>query len=479
MLYVKIENPVKNPISSQFWTIWGTSTKRESKNYNKRIIGQFGSGGNHSIGLCLRQQINPIIFNEKEKLEFFTQPLKLNSLNGTETQLQVGVIHSGKDKDGKSIRKKDILNHTLSFGSMDWTDISFALREFISNAIDACYMQDLDHTNVSIEIVNENQVRAKDNTIRVFIPLTEEVQNFYNNIGSWFLHFSNPELLDKNIFEHRNKNLVQDNKGAMIYRRGVLVCEVNSKEECIYDYNVEEIEMNESRSVDSWNAMRKACSCIYDCESPKTIGKLLSTFAKDGKYWEHTFPSYYWSQPSETAKTVWINAWQNYFGDDSVIASELTAKLCENKGYKSVFVPENYYAFLKKTGITSDSDVLTSDEMSGKKMTDPSEDFVYTTKFVWEKLQQLNLTNNREMPDIKGFDVNQTDNTITFGFWKNDTVAYNNIMRNGRNEMLLHTVIEELTHHITKAMDGSRDFQNYLIKVIADTLFKDFISKEV
>jgi hypothetical protein len=40
--------------------------------------------------------------------------------------------------------------------------------------------------------------------------------------------------------------------------------------------------------------------------------------------------------------------------------------------------------------------------------------------------------------------------------------------------MLLHTVIEELTHHITKANDGSRDFQNYLIKVIAKTVFKDF-----
>ena len=63
MLYLKIENPVNNPISSEFWTIWGSSTKREVKDEDKRIIGQFGSGGNHAVALCLRQGINPVIFN--------------------------------------------------------------------------------------------------------------------------------------------------------------------------------------------------------------------------------------------------------------------------------------------------------------------------------------------------------------------------------------------------------------------------------
>ena len=78
------------------------------------------------------------------------------------------------------------------------------------------------------------------------------------------------------------------------------------------------------------------------------------------------------------------------------------------------------------------------------------------------------------MPSIKGFNAVQSNNTVLFGFWEKDTVAYNNMMDKGLNEMLLHTVIEELTHHITKANDGSRDFQNYLIKVIAQTLFSDF-----
>ena len=475
MLYLKIENPVNNTISSEFWTIWGSSTKREVKDEDKRIIGQFGSGGNHAVALCLRQGINPVIFNENQKLEFFTQPIQLNSLTGTNTQHQVGVNFSGKDNKGKVIKKREILNHTLSFGSMDWTDISFSLREFISNAIDACYIQGLDHSGVTIEIVQENQIRAKSGTVRVFLPLTPAVQGFFNQIGSWFLHFSNPELLEKNVFPRRFKNLSNNKNGSMIYRRGVLVCETSAEEEGLFDYNVDDINMNESRSVDTWVAASKVGDCIAYHASKSEIIKLISSFQSDKKYWEHTISSYCYSKyQTDERKSVWVNSWNSYYGENAVVANEMTARMCNDKGYKTVKVPNNLLDFMKSTGIKNDTDVLTNTEMEGKKITDPSVDFVEATKFVWDKLKSLNLVNERELPEIKGFDINQTDNTIVFGFWQKDIVHYNNMMKNGRNEMLLHTVIEELTHHITKADDGSRDFQNYLIKVIAQTLFSDF-----
>lgn len=473
MLYIKIENPVNNPISSEFWTIWGTSTKREVKNDDTRIIGQFGSGGNHAIALCLRHGINPVIFNENQKLEFFTQPIQLESITGVETQHQVGVSHSGKDNKGRSVKRREILNHTLSFGSIDWTDISFAMREFVSNAIDACYLQGFDHKSVSIEVVGENQIRAKAGTVRVFLPLTQEIQQFYSKIGSWFLHFSNPDLLNVSVFPRRNKNINETN-GSMIYRRGVLVCEVNSNEESIFDYNVDDITMNESRSVDSWTAMHKAAICIADYADVNSIIKLINSFSGNKKYWEHTFPNYYLHTPPEKRIDLWKNAWAGFYGENAIVASGLTATMCKDKGYQPISIPENYVSFIKKVGIRCDVDVLSTNEMQGKVITDPSPDFVKATKFVWNKLESIGLTNNREIPDVKGFNMNQTDNAIVFGFWDKDTVAFNNMMDKGMSEMLLHTVIEELTHHITKANDGSRDFQNYLIKVIAQTLFKDF-----
>ena len=473
MMYIKIENPINTPISSAFWTIWGASTKRDIKDDDKRIIGQFGSGGNHSIALCLRQGVSPIIYNENQKLEFFTQPICLESINGTQTQHQVGVNISGKDSKGMVIRKREILNHTLSFGSIDWNDEAFAMREFISNAIDACYLQGLDHTSVVIEIVEENKVRAKDGKIRVFLPLTTSIQNFYNNIGSWFLHFSNPELLSATIFPRRNMNINHMN-GSMIYRRGVLVCEVNSRDEGIFDYNVDDIKMNESRSVDSWTAVDKAAATISASNDAGVLCKLISSFNNDKKFWEKTFPNYYFNYPSQTTRDTVKNAWQAINGDKAVICTAVTAKMCKERGYNPVVLPDNYNDLFRKSGIMFDEDVLSPIELKGKQITDPSEDFVKATKFVWDRLASYDLVKDRPFPEIKGFSNEQTNNTVLFGFWEKDTIAFNNMMDKGMNAMLLHTVIEELVHHITKAYDGSRDFQNFLITIIAKTLFKDF-----
>ena len=52
---------------------------------------------------------------------------------------------------------------------------------------------------MKIEVVDDAQVRAKPGYTRVFVPLTPEVLQFYNDLGKWFLHFSEPESLDKAI----------------------------------------------------------------------------------------------------------------------------------------------------------------------------------------------------------------------------------------------------------------------------------------
>jgi len=56
------------------------------------------------------------------------------------------------------------------------------------------------YKNVVIEVVGEEKVRAKANHTRVFIPLNEEVLKFYNNIGKWFLHFSEPKFISIHMF---------------------------------------------------------------------------------------------------------------------------------------------------------------------------------------------------------------------------------------------------------------------------------------
>ena len=128
---------------------------------------------------------------------------------------------------GASRSSTEDLGFVMTYGEKDWGDIALALREFVSNAIDRAIREHGDWRSVKIEIVDETRVRAKRDHTRVFLPLTPEVLDFYNNLGRWFLHFSEPESLDKAILPKANRNL-GDRKAAVIYRRGVRVREFES-----------------------------------------------------------------------------------------------------------------------------------------------------------------------------------------------------------------------------------------------------------
>jgi hypothetical protein len=61
-----------------------------------------------------------------------------------------------------------------------------------------------DLSGVKVEVVDEGQVRAKRDHTRVFLPMNAEVLDFFNNLGKWFLHFSEPESLGKAILPKKN-----------------------------------------------------------------------------------------------------------------------------------------------------------------------------------------------------------------------------------------------------------------------------------
>jgi hypothetical protein len=48
--------------------------------------------------------------------------------------------------------------------------------------------------------------------------------------------------------------------------------------------------------------------------------------------------------------------------------------MCLNKGYKPVSIPESFVNFIKNVGIFTDTDILTTNEIDGKVVTEPSPD---------------------------------------------------------------------------------------------------------
>ena len=154
---------------------------------------------------------------------------------------------------GASRSSTEDLGFVLDYGKQDWQEVALALREFVSNAIDRSIREKGDWSGVKIEIVDESQVRAKRDITRVFVPMNAEVLEFYNNLGKWFLHFSEPESLSKAILPKKNRNL-GDRKAAVIYRRGVRVREFESSDtESLFDYNLNDLTIDESRKASDWD----------------------------------------------------------------------------------------------------------------------------------------------------------------------------------------------------------------------------------
>lgn len=146
------------------FTILGASNKSGTD-----AIGQFGSGTKFGVLTCLRQSIYPIVYCGNLSLKFGTVPI---TFDGVEHQ-QLQVVLRGKDSNNKQINRKDNLSLVLRYGEIDWkTDIKLALREFVSNALDAVGG---DASKVRV-VVTDDAPRAKAGYTRVYIPATQEGQ---------------------------------------------------------------------------------------------------------------------------------------------------------------------------------------------------------------------------------------------------------------------------------------------------------------
>ncbi len=194
--YLKIENVGVCP--PEGFTVLGVSLADTST--NEGVIGTFGSGSKHGVAVCLRNNLPPIVFAGTLKMEFSTRPQTVSDNQASKEFGRVVVKFGGTDQTtGTSRSRTEDLGFVLDYGKHDWQEVNLALREFVSNAIDRSIREKGDWSGVKIEIVEESQVRAKKDHTRVFIPLSPDILEFYNNLGKWFLHFSEPESLSKAI----------------------------------------------------------------------------------------------------------------------------------------------------------------------------------------------------------------------------------------------------------------------------------------
>jgi hypothetical protein len=492
-----IQNPGVCP--TEGFTLLGASTKRDKVGQ----IGKFGSGNKHGVNVCLRYGLSPVVFCGNLKLEFGTREQKVSGSSFN----RVFVKYGGKDDSGVNRSSTEDLGYVLEYGATDWLSIDLALREFVSNAIDRSVEEgenrflfrqirengfavnsdehreklaeslevyrktSSDWDNVVIEVVNENQVRAKSDHTRVFIPLNEEVKDFHCNLGRWFLHFSEPQNLNKTILSKGSRN-IGSRKSAVIFRRGVRVREFESSDiPSLFDYNLESLELDESRKVDDWRVQHYAALALAS-SNKKGLGRLIQSFVDGEKVWEHSFSNYALERAAENPKIAanWVEAFNAIAGENAVATVAGANQSVERKGYTRVIVPNAFNDAMRKMGIRTPEQVLTEDDILGRTVCNATADAIYTVDYVWNVISELNLSNAKEKPLVKGFSHLMDAGSYCGGYHKNGVVFINTDLglnstvssgKSGMNPQLVKVVIEELAHYITGAKDETRDFQDY------------------
>lgn len=416
-MYLMIQND--KVANLEALTVLGLSTSKGSDK-----IGQFGSGQTHGVNLLLRNKLTPTIYLGDKELKFFTK----SNLLGDKQYDEVWYDFNGSQTK---------LAMCLEFGELDWNSTDMALREFISNALDASGKE-----GTVVKIVDE--VKPQNGFTRIFVPITESIRDYFNNLSTKFLHFihrENEQFIEKS-----------DNSPARIYRRGAFIRQVDSPLPSLFDYNLD-IKIDECRNLND-NSCEKAAASALSVDD-KAIEVFLKSVIQGDNMWEHEM---YYGYFSIANSAYWKKCWKKLTKNSVICMSDLTKHIAQQKGYNAIIVTGNVYSILKRVGIPCDLDVLDKHEAEGGKTFEPTQAKI-TMQRVWRWLTEVNMTNDKKMPKLKCFDQNMDAGSIVHGYYKEGTV-YINV----DSEHCEQTMLEELAHYITGSTDMSRDFQEFAFK---------------
>lgn len=444
-MYLLIENKGEAPIES--FTLLGMSTAR-----GNGLIGKFGSGTKHSINLLLRKGIEFHIYSGRTRLEFFYKPDVIDDgLSKTEVQ---------RVYCRKGTRTLD-LGWVLDFGAMDWKEPFMACREFVSNAIDRTLREGNDLSTVRVEA--EPNRRARSGYTRVYIRMNEQINEFYLNRSKYFLHLVDPEKA-KTTFLSKH-----DDSPPAVYREGVFVREGRGKAS-IFDYNFadSDIEIDECRNASEYT-VRQSMARAINAAPVDVLVKLFDALSKE-EFFEGELDDYFlsWDQINRKA---WKQAWETVAGDAIAASSDqrLLVEFAERKGYKvKVLQSKSFVDAAQAMGVPTVSSTLSKSEAAGKQPVPPTQAARDAVSTVWEWLKGANLTGGRPFPEVSCFRSIMDAGCETYGYWENNTVFLREDIASECNKYLLKVALEEVAHHVTRATDNSRDFQNFVIDLAVE-----------
>jgi len=439
--YLMIENPGEAPVEGLL--LFGATTKDSS---DEKTIGMFGSGTKHAVLTLLRRGYFPIIYSGTTKLEWSLKPI----LIGGSPHHEVLVSVNGA--------KPTPTGCTLAMGKSDWGDnISLSYREFVSNALDAT-----DGNIDAITFALTAKPRASGGVTRVFIPFGAGMEYWRQWLPKWFLHWR----IGADPFKAGAIPKLDPDSKAYFFRRGVLIRAVGEEHDgrSIWDYNFVNLNLDEARNSDYY-AMKAAAAKAIGNE-PRKLAKTLRAITQTPNLWESTFSSWDLLNESYSRTDEFKKAVDKEFDGGVFVTSQAEMQLCANLGKQAVIVPSSWGQALETYSSLTVSKVLSEDAREGREILEPTEEMLRLVK-KWEDIIKSQNLFSKPAP-VKAFRQHPNSNRgQMMGFCRFDDGVYFNIEYSG--ESLALTVIEELAHWHSGQKDFTRQFQEWLIRLMYAT----------
>lgn len=417
----------------------GVSTARG----NAEKIGQFGTGSLMGTLLWMREYGDSPVFNlNGKRYEFESFPQKTEA--GT-------VFHQVLLKEG---RKKGVpMSIALEHGAIDWTKPEMALREWISNALDqGMTLKD------SLSIVD--RVDSRDDEVAVFVPLNGTCKKYWQEIDKHFLHL-----------EDKDKVLILEKPSiskCKIYRKGVFIRELDRPS--VFDYNLN-VSIDESRNGSSDSMVDAVMDVvIYGayggvslCEKDKErfTSAILRAVRENQDCIEvrdHTYRTH-------IMYSLWNTALQKLVGNT------LFGKLRPNSPPELIEVQPHWQQRIVSLVPELDGNRDVSEALlKGMVIIENDPKTVELFEGLISLISLVGLTNKKERPRLETFKTASGAAPPAMGFYKNGIVSICHDCATSKQ-----TLLEELCHHYSGFKDCSRDFQEYLFRMITEmsTYFRD------
>lgn len=263
-MYLKISN--KGEVESQAFSLLGASTKLGSEGK----IGMFGSGNKYALAYLLRNNYNILMFS-----------------GGTE--ITVGTVKKEFRENTFDVICINDKETSITTQSGPKWELWQAIRELYSNAIDEGV----------VDFKLTDDVESDQNITSIYIEAKPELIELFNNIDDYFA------MTKTVLFESElGKIYRKKNQETLIYRKGIRCYEATEKS--LFDYDFNDISINESRLIDSTFRMYELISTmLYTTTNKEIIRKFYSEIGKD--ILEMRCFGNFVSRKSETLSEEWIN----------------------------------------------------------------------------------------------------------------------------------------------------------------------------